>query len=190
MVTVSSYISPIANIPRPIILSETVNNTLNASLPENNGFTFEWTDTDGGVYPLGTSLFREYQGPDTIFYIVTVTNPNNNCTNADTIEVRSISDNTLLYVPNVFSPNATNTENQKLRLFGDNLFGENFNIQIYNKWGNLVYETTDLSEIQTNGWDGGSKVVGTYVYILSGTFKNGKDVKESPFFKGTFNLIE
>jgi hypothetical protein len=184
----------IASFSEPVVISETTPMDLNASAAGNTGFVFSWkTDTSSFVISTSPILSLSYNGPDTVNYIVTLHSPSGalmGCTNSDTIEVRYISDNTLLYVPNVFSPNAMNEENQKLRIYGDNLFSDGFKFLIYNKWGNLMYESTDLNEVKTNGWDGGAKVEGVYTYVIVGKFKNGKDVKESPYNRGTFTLVK
>ena len=198
-VTVNYFAPSIAAIAEPAIISETKSVVLDASNAANVGFNFQWkTDASSTILSLFPSLSLEYQGPDTNFYVVIVssnyTNPSqlplNGCSNSDTIEVRSISDNTLLYVPNVFSPNAFDAENQKFKIYGDNLLDEGFKILVYNKWGNLMYESTNLGETKSAGWDGGAKIEGVYTYVIVGKFKNGKDVKESPFYKGTFSLIK
>jgi hypothetical protein len=174
----------------PYIINETHPTTLTISTASGN--LVEWKNGKNNTSLNTTSsLALEYSGPDTTNYVAVVTDPAApGCINYDTIEVWSISENTLLYVPNIFSPNATNPENQKFRIYGDNLAPDNFKILVYNKWGNLVYESTDLVDTKTNGWDGGSKIEGVYTYVIVGKFKNGKDVNESKFNKGTFSLIK
>lgn len=189
-VTVTSYEPKVAPIVTPDIISETKSVTLEAAFAGNAGATFLWkTDTAATVLSSSSSLYIEYLGPDTVRYVVIVTDPSNGCVNKDTIEIWSISENTLMFVPNVFSPNAYSTENQTLKIYGDNLLPEGFKWLVYNKWGNLIYETTDLAKAQAVGWDGGAVAEGVYTYYIVGKFKNGKDVKESPYFKGTFTLI-
>ncbi len=174
----------------PYIINETHPATYTISTASGN--QVEWKNGDNNTSVGTTSaLALEYSGPDTINYVAIVTDPAApNCMNYDTIAVWSISENTLLYVPNIFSPNATNPENQKFRIYGDNLAPDDFKILVYNKWGNLVYESTDLMDTKANGWDGGSKIEGVYTYVIVGKFKNGKDVNESKFNKGTFSLIK
>ena len=197
-VSINYFVPSIAPIAEPVIISETKSTVLDASNSSNTGFSFKWkTDDASAILSFASSLPVTYQGPDTVNYVIIVQSnytsaaqlPLNGCINSDTIEVRSISDNTLLYVPNVFSPNAFDVENQKLKIYGDNLLDDGFKMVVYNKWGNLVYESNNLSETKSKGWDGGAKVEGVYTYVIVGKFKNGKDVKESPYNKGTFSLI-
>lgn len=199
-ITVTSYKPQLdlTEIPTPQIINEDAGTTLTAvPNPPIAGVGFEWTTTvDNTIFSTANSISLEYQGPDTVWYIVKTINPtpvNGGgllCYNNDTIEIRSISNNTLMYVPNVFSPNAMNPENQTIKIYSTNILPDGFKWLIYNKWGNLMYETTDLTQAQTVGWDGGSQIEGVYSYVIVGKFKNNKDLKESDDFKGTFTLIK
>ncbi len=68
-----------------------------------------------------------------------------------------------IYIPNAFSPNGDGV-NDKLWVYGDGL--ESFFWQIFDRWGNLVFESTN----QAVGWDGRKKgrdlPVDTYIYSL------------------------
>ena len=91
-----------------------------------------------------------------------------------------------LTVPNVFSPNADGI-NDLMLLEGDNL--ELYNLKIYTRWGNLVFESTEIS----NSWDGtrwgsGAKQMpeGVYIMVLEYQFLGAeKSFKES----GTVTLM-
>jgi gliding motility-associated-like protein len=52
-------------------------------------------------------------------------------------------------------------------------------MHIFDKWGNLVFETLDIEQ----GWDGtfnGKPVnTGVYVYRMDATLKNGETLMES-----------
>ncbi|HVD97166.1 MAG TPA: gliding motility-associated C-terminal domain-containing protein [Cytophagaceae bacterium] len=190
-ITVTVYAPPIATISSPQTINEDISTTLEAATSGNGGLDFVWkTDDAPTTLTTSTSLHLDYHGPDTVRYVVIVTNLSNNCLNTDTVEVWSISNNTLMYVPNIFSPNAIDDQNRTLRVYSDNLLPEGFKFLVYNKWGNLMYETTDLVEVQSKGWDGGPMVEGVYTYLVIGKFKNGKDVKESSQYKGTFTLVK
>jgi len=87
------------------------------------------------------------------------------------------------YFPNAFRPNGTNSIFKPVAVgFG----GSNYLFQIYNRWGQLIFESTEYDE----GWDGNYKgnpsPQGTYVYRLA--YKNvyGADKQQ----KGTVTLID
>jgi gliding motility-associated-like protein len=73
-----------------------------------------------------------------------------------------------IYAPNAFSPYASIAENQTFRLFPS--FVEDFEIFIYNRWGELVFHSDDLDFMTNTGWDGtkNGKILplGTYAYII------------------------
>jgi len=68
-----------------------------------------------------------------------------------------------IFVPNVFSPDGDNT-NDVFKVMGRGL--DHITIEIYNRWGQLVFEAPHLNE----AWDGTYRdqpcPIGTYVYQL------------------------
>ncbi len=96
-----------------------------------------------------------------------------------------------LFVPNVFSPFANNPENQTLKVYGFNISAAEFRFTVYNRWGQLVYETSSLSEASSLGWDGTSRAtgrladVGVYTYTVQGRYFDGTPIQKA----GTATLI-
>lgn len=106
------------------------------------------------------------------------------CASNDTINVIVIEDCGEMFVPNAFSPNGQDhPENEKVKVYGYCL--ETLTFQIFNRWGQKVFETTD----QSVGWDGtfnGEDLnSGVYVYRLEGKGFDGKGYS----FKGNITLI-
>jgi gliding motility-associated-like protein len=91
-------------------------------------------------------------------------------------------DDTYLFVPNVFSPDG-NGVNDVLFVDGKNILS--VNLQIYNRWGNLVFESNSL----TKGWDAmyqGKPVnQGVFVYLVTGRYKDGEEFEQ----KGTITVV-
>lgn len=83
------------------------------------------------------------------------------------------------YFPNALSNNAPGEEDQTVKLYGDVFEEDGFSLRISNNWGNIVFETTSLFEMQTTGWDGTNKrtgkreTTGQYNYILKAKVKDG-----------------
>jgi gliding motility-associated-like protein len=73
---------------------------------------------------------------------------------------------------NAFSPNGDGVNDFYLTE-GQNI--KDYRLQIFNRWGNLLFETTDT----TTGWDGkykgGEVPEGTYYYLVEAV---GEDNKE------------
>lgn len=65
-----------------------------------------------------------------------------------------IDPNGLVYIPEIFSPAATDPDNQTFRIFGERILPDNFSLEIYNKFGSLVYSTNSFDEANQIGWDG------------------------------------
>ena len=88
---------------------------------------------------------------------------------SNNIEVVSVS-NTIkvpqehaIFVPNVFSPDGDNT-NDVFQVMGRGL--EHITIEIYNRWGQLVFEAPHLNEYWDGTFRGQPCPIGTYVYQL------------------------
>jgi len=85
--------------------------------------------------------------------------------------------------PNAFSPN-NDRLNDKFKLIAGNLPKGQFQMKIYNRWGQMIFETNDIEE----GWDGTYKSEpcqeGVYVWIVLSS-NNENNVLN----KGTVTLI-
>ncbi len=68
-----------------------------------------------------------------------------NCSTSDTINLNFCEP--LIYVPNAFTPNEDNV-NDSFRVYGKDIAGGT--LQIYNRWGECVYESNNLKK----AWDG------------------------------------
>ena len=102
------------------------------------------------------------------------------CTNSDTVKItHRIEDLHALFIPNVFSPQATNPENKKLKVYGTLIQENDFNFRIYNQWGQLVYQTNSFVEANSTGWTGdiknneGKQSNNVYTYTVEGKFFDG-----------------
>jgi gliding motility-associated-like protein len=103
------------------------------------------------------------------------------CTGSDTVSVSNMLTAECVFVPNAFSPNGDGQHD--LWVIDNISFYDVVKVEVYNRWGNLVYESSDYQ----NDWDGtrnGKKLPGgVYFYIID--FNNG----EKPL-AGTLTLIQ
>jgi gliding motility-associated-like protein len=112
-------------------------------------------------------------------YYVTVTK--NSCTASDTIQV--VPGDCDVYIPSAFTPNNDNLN----ETFGvvDNVALQYFSLEIYSKWGELIFKSNDV----TKKWDGtfkGQKMPnGNYLWMLNYTNIRGRKFYE----QGTVMLI-
>lgn len=88
-----------------------------------------------------------------------------------------------LYIPSAFTPNGDGL-NDTFGIQGESISG--FHIQIFNRWGQMVYESQDA----TMAWDGSYKGLaapqGAYVYKLAASNVSGRTMVK----KGTVNLVQ
>ena len=107
-------------------------------------------------------------------YTVTVTD-SNGCVNTKSVFVNIETDG-CIYIPNIFSPNM-DAQNDEFCLYGSCLKSGTFTI--YNRWGEKVFETTDMKQC----WDGTYKGVpvgsDVFFYKLNGVLVTGEVVEES-----------
>jgi len=92
--------------------------------------------------------------------------------------------NTNIYVPDVFSPNGDGI-NDVVKAVCVGIAKFKF-FKIYNRWGNILFETTDESK----GWDGRfrgqNQPADSYIWLVEGVDTNGKEIRKT----GTLNLIK
>lgn len=108
---------------------------------------------------------------------------NNNCTGRDSVKVMPKECLSGLYVPNAFTPNKDGRNDvMQAKLFGNWV---QFEFSIYNRWGEVVFKTTDPAK----GWDGTwrSKTGDTNVFVWTCRYQfSGEPAKLE---KGTLTLI-
>ena len=141
---------------------------------------YQWTPSTWLSNP---SIFNPVSLPqESIRYVVRVSNEQG-CFDTDTINVKLFNIDPDLLVPSGFSP-----DNDGLNdIFRPIVIGmKSLNaFRVYNRWGQLVYSTTQVND----GWDGNFKgapqSAGTYVWYAEGITYLGRKVEK----KGTMILI-
>jgi gliding motility-associated-like protein len=113
-------------------------------------------------------------------YHLTITY-NKGCT-AESFVTVYVENNLPLYVPNAFSPNGDGNNDFYL-IFGEGI--KDLSLKIFNRWGELVFVSTN----QQTAWDGRYKgelqPPGVYVYLVEVTYLDDKVVKK----QGSLTLI-
>ena len=145
-------------------------------IEEHGGQSFVWngvTYTQEGTY---TQYFNNIYGCDSTV-ILTLTLDG---TEPDTTVVEETEPN-VLYLPNAFTPNDDSKNTVFLPVFTNPDEIENYSMEIYNRWGGLVFRT----EEPTFGWDGANAVEGVYAVVVHYTTRGAKPKTA----KGSVTLI-
>ncbi|UYQ93512.1 PKD domain-containing protein [Chitinophaga horti] len=149
------------------------------TLQGSGGDKFTWWPSDG----LSSPNVRDPQvsGNEDITYVLRVDNVQG-CFGYDTINVKYYA-GPELYIPNAFSPNGDG-QNDRFRFIPVGFQQYNF-FRIFNRWGELVYNSIDFRM----GWDGNingrPSKPDTYLWILEGIDLYGNKILR----KGTVTLL-
>ncbi|AEA44408.1 T9SS type B sorting domain-containing protein [Fluviicola taffensis] len=146
-----------------------------------SGYSYFWIPPTNLSNPLGQ--ITEATPPQTTIYTVNITD--GICTKSASVKVNVLEvvcDRTYVFIPNAFSPNG-DLENDVL--YVRSVIATKILFRIFDRWGEMVFETTD----QNSGWDGTfrGKLLkpDTYDYYLEATCVQG----EQKIIKGNVTLI-
>lgn len=149
--------------PLPVTFTNISQNTSN--------FFWDFGDGNTAVTNDMSSVSNNYIAPGV--YTVTLIAVNaGGCSDTAYLTI-NVLEESMLIVPNVFSPNGDGVNDEFVT---DNLYITQFDCVVFNRWGQEMWRTTDV----TQGWNGkkqgGDDVPeGTYYYIIKAT---GIDNKE------------
>ncbi len=152
----------------------------------DQGFAYTWTNEQGLV--IGTDVTLEVREPG--IYRVEAQNPGTGCSGTDSIRVYFRKE-PVLFVPKFFSPVASNPENLSLRVLGEHISAAGFSFTVFNRQGELLYQTTSFTEANQMGWNGNHprtgkpQPMGSYSYVVKGNFSDGTSFEKA----GSASLI-
>lgn len=163
----------------------TFDGTFNNEFPKS-GFNYNWTSlTYDSTYSTISNLYLDKPGEH--YVNLEITNKSSGCKSSDSfliiIPEEPIISSHVMYIPDAISPLAANQENAKLKVQGPDIDTENFEFMLFNRWGEIIFESKDFDFMKYEGWDATDSNTdvqnGTYTYTTKGQFKDGK----------TFNLV-
>ncbi len=158
-----------------VTISPGANTTLSAS----GGGSYQWMPSQG--LNCTTCQNPVAQPTATTKYFLVVTDVNG-CTSLDSVLITIEIECGELFVPTAFSPNEDG-QNDILFLYGKCL--RTLTFSIFDRWGNKVFETNDI----TQGWNGYFKErlmsTGVFAYTLTAVTDSNEDV----IMKGNITLV-
>lgn len=144
----TSHDSPVASFdadPQPTIVPQTEITFTDLSL----GDIIEWEWTFDTLQNLGTSseqnpvfMFPEQFGG--LYPVRLTVTDDNGCSNSVT-RIVEVIDVFAVYVPNAFTPNNDGI-NDVLQVSGSDIDNSRFLFQVYDRWGDLIFESTDIND--------------------------------------------
>lgn len=180
-VAVDAWPVPVAEFSAdPVKVSLKNPNVTFTSTSTEPNLTYHWETGDGNVYDI-PNFTHTYVDSGYFHVVMEITNEFG-CVDSKTMLV-TITPKYMIRVPTAFTPNGDG-KNDTFGITGNGV--QKFRISIYNRWGNLVFESTDIH----NSWDG--KINGAPalpgVYVYHTYFMDDNDeVSEQT---GSFTLIK
>ncbi|MEP6466103.1 MAG: T9SS type B sorting domain-containing protein [Parafilimonas sp.] len=152
---------------------------LNAS----GGTFYNWFPTSGLSNPeIANPIATFTDGPDTVSYTVKVSTPEG-CYSNDSIKIFIFKTQPEVFIPTAFTPNGDGVND----VFRPTVAGmkQFLYFRVYNRWGQLLFSTSEANKGWDGTYNGNRQASGTYVYSVQAIDYAGK-----PYFKkGTFVLI-
>ena len=136
-----------------------------------SGYEYIWSPTQNLSNPTGQVTQVMVYGEET--YTVTISD--GICTKDASITLKSYQftcEEPFVYVPNAFTPN---NDNQNDKLFIRSTILEQATLRIFNRWGEMVFETNDISIGWDGTWRGELLPPDVYDYYLQGICIDGKE---------------
>ena len=175
------YVVNAVNVPLPPPKYSAVH----FQVPRFTDVSLNNTSPRTGIYQLADSAGRVLQQNSTGNFIVQADQESRleiryaagPCVSSSTIITIKVFDDTRLTVPNAFSPNNDGV-NDVFKLNVSGYFRLN-HLKIFNRYGQIVYESSDSN----HGWDGKKNgrplPLGTYYWVLEGIDVNGKTLRRT-----------
>jgi len=138
---------------------------------------YEWYNSNDSLLSVFSDLSITQSGE----YYVFVTDENN-CTDTSEVSIVNTVPLTEVYVPNTFTPNG-DYYNELFVIHGLNI--KNFKMDIVDRWGELVFETTDMYKYWDGKFNGKLIPQGIYMYSIEIIGQDNKEFNKI----GTIQII-
>lgn len=173
-------------IPHPVVF-EITNPVVTFDNQSNGATTYEWDFGDNGASSTQFEPFYKYPEEVASYVVILIAYSEHGCSDTAQYSVRAEED-LLFYVPNAYTPDGDEFNNVFKPIFTSGFDPFDYNLLIFNRWGELVFESNNVAF----GWDGIYNATGkmcqdgTYIWKIE--FKTLKN-DERKIVKGHVNLI-
>ena len=184
-VTVTVYPNPSATFyfsPSVISMGDPVGHIVNTSL---GGISNTWT-IEGISFsqnqPQFDYTFPFLEGKQTAYLVVT---SSFGCVDS-TFNTIQITNDFSVYVPNTFTPDGDEHNHVFQPIFSGEVDPASYGFWIYNRWGELIFESHDIHAFWDGNYGDCKAQVGVYSFILSYSASASPDLKT---FTGSVSLL-
>ena len=133
----------------------------NLSFPDVDSLAHYW-DFGDGITDTVVNPVHSYSNSGT-YSVMLIVSDSNGC--ADTVFYTvTVEGGYILFAPNTFTPNGDG-HNEVFIPIGVGIDNDNFEMYIYDRWGNLIYKTIDINEPWDGKANGGRKIAQQDVYV-------------------------
>ncbi len=140
----------------------------------SNGLSFLWEPPD---YLDDSTILNPISFPfNSVTYILNAIS-DYGCKNSDTVRV-NVEVKTLILVPNAFTPNQDGL-NDVFRIIKTLNIERVYDVFVFNRWGNKVFEGHNSSVFWDGTVDGDLADLGVYVYIIRAVTRDGDEITET-----------
>jgi len=141
----------------------------------DGSYAYSWGPTQ--YISDSTSPYTTAAPPFNYTYVLTVTEMNDGlmCQAHDTVVINvNCAD---IYLPNAFAPGSGNPGADRFGILNQQIINLNY-FRVFDRWGQLMFQTTDPTAFWDGTYNGTDQPVGVYVWEVDGFCTNGKPVNK------------
>ena len=158
------------------------------ALPPGGTWSSPDADADMNIIdPLTGEVSSDGLAGDYVFVYETLGASGNGCPDSVTINVCGAND---IWVPNIFSPNG---DDENDIMFVRGIAVDWVLIKIFDRWGELIFDSSQDGDAMLQGWDGTYKgkelTPQVFVYYMEGAFLDGEEFDEQDR-QGNITLVK
>lgn len=146
MITISPQVHASFNVN--VIQQTVLYPVFNFTNTSTNATSYVWEFGDGTT-SAQTSPTHAYENSPGVYHVVLHASNEEGCNDVAVLVV-SVIDDLTVYVPNTFTPDGDEFNNVFFPVFSSGFDGQNYTMLIFDRWGEIIFETHDWAY----GWDG------------------------------------
>ena len=165
---------PVSNFNLPNQNLSTVYNGGTLENLSSGGSVYAWDFGDGSTVSNEENPYHAFPANEAADYEVMLITTNEYGCSDTSYQLITIHEELTYYVPNAFTPDGNQFNNVWKPVFSDGLDPQNYHVSIFNRWGEIVWESYN----ENVGWDGtygtnGLQVQdGVYIYNICFGYKD------------------